>query len=859
MKKLLSAVMGGLLLINPIAATASNVLHTENVVFTEISEQKLNSYLVQYEQGTKDALVDEIDRINGIIESELDFINTLTVLLSNEQLAAVKMSEHLIRIEQNHEYKTLTYEERIEMAGINEHINQNDITSYAIAVNTVETEDTEKVSFYAEAHDMNIKGDNINIAIFDTGIAPHADLSIVDGVSFVEGTYASDENGHGTNIAGIIASNGEASGYSIGGAPQADIYSVKIADETGTTNTSLVLEGLNWAIQNEIDIINMSFGSYYYSDILNNYIEYVSDNGIIIVGAVGNDGMYEQNKIMYPAAYDDVIAVGSGNAYATTNYSNNSIDLDFVAPGRMFTTTLEGGYSYMTGTSASAAYITSIIALNWSNNISADSNHIINSIKRAGNIADSQDTYVGYGEVSLNVLINEISLEDNDTPIADKADLNNVIPDINSEYYTERNDEVSTYNMTSTFAGDTMEDATTISFVNWQHGYLNEGDEHWYTFVANASGVHPNGNDGTYYISTMNSSSSLDTKLYIYDSYGNELAYNDDYDGSLQSYIEIELEYYETYYIKVEGYNSSSYGTYYVRVSYMSDDYGDTMDTAESIRGIYYEDFIIEGYISVDDVDYFYFVPANDCYIELYSEGNVDLFANLYDEYGDRVDYDDDTGTDLNFYIKAKLTALEYYYLRIHQIDDEYGTYELYTKFIVDYTEQYDNGTQYEITHWLAEDQDAWPEYHNSLVRSKFFVENIAKSEYLARVIMDAYSKRLSLKDVIDNGTVQDIASFIADQIATLIETKSSTIPASDIVLVGGFALSIYNFMNDLDEMLFMQEGSEIEDTNRYIICEDYIFYGNQGTGEHRRYSNDEGDYLGAEYQRGTFVIYALK
>ena len=74
----------------------------------------------------------------------------------------------------------------------------------------------------------------------------------------------------------------------------------------------------------------MSFGTYYPSALLKKYIDMAADNGIIIIAAVGNDGGFkDKHRIMYPAKYENVIAVGSGSAYGVSDFSNNSADLEY--------------------------------------------------------------------------------------------------------------------------------------------------------------------------------------------------------------------------------------------------------------------------------------------------------------------------------------------------------------------------------------------------------------------------------------------------------------------------------------------------------------------------------------------------
>ena len=107
----------------------------------------------------------------------------------------------------------------------------------------------------------NNKGTGIKVAIIDTGINylhPDLDNNYVEGYDFVNGDDdPMDDHGHGTHCAGIVAAEDNGQGV-IGVAPEASLYAVKVLNSGGSGYLSNVVAGIEWAIDNNIDIISMS-------------------------------------------------------------------------------------------------------------------------------------------------------------------------------------------------------------------------------------------------------------------------------------------------------------------------------------------------------------------------------------------------------------------------------------------------------------------------------------------------------------------------------------------------------------------------------------------------------------------------
>lgn len=109
-------------------------------------------------------------------------------------------------------------------------------------------------------------------------------MSILDQETNVE-----EGNGHGTTIAGLIGSQSQLTNLD-GIAPNLELYSLKVLDNNGFGYYSDIIEGLEWAIENDINIVNMSFGGNKYSEILEILVNTANNQGLLLVASVGNNG-----------------------------------------------------------------------------------------------------------------------------------------------------------------------------------------------------------------------------------------------------------------------------------------------------------------------------------------------------------------------------------------------------------------------------------------------------------------------------------------------------------------------------------------------------------------------------------------
>ncbi|MGG0755963.1 S8 family peptidase [Brevibacillus laterosporus] len=207
------------------------------------------------------------------------------------------------------------------------------------------------------------QGKGIKVAVIDTGIShSHPDLKgqVKGKVSVISGAGRNNLGGHGTHVAGTIAAVANNRGI-VGIAPQVDLYDVQAFGADGTANISDIIAGLNWAIEQKVDIINMSFGTSEDHPAFHQALRVASRNGIKLVASAGNNG----GGLEYPAAYREVIAVGAINQQAKlAEFSARGRGLNTVAPGvGIKSTWLNKEYRTLDGTSMAAAHISGLYAL----------------------------------------------------------------------------------------------------------------------------------------------------------------------------------------------------------------------------------------------------------------------------------------------------------------------------------------------------------------------------------------------------------------------------------------------------------------------------------------------------------------
>ncbi|MGJ3254179.1 MAG: S8 family peptidase [Elainellaceae cyanobacterium] len=179
------------------------------------------------------------------------------------------------------------------------------------------------------------KGNDVTIAVIDTGISSVIDLEqtrFVPGYDFVnDRDDATDDNGHGTHVAGTIAQSTN-NNYGVAGiAYEANLMPLKVLSRTGQGTITDIAEAIRFAADHDADVINMSLGGGGDTQVLREAIDYAYHKGVVIIAAAGNANA---NSASFPARYNHVIAVSAiDSAGGKAPYSNYGAGVDISAPG----------------------------------------------------------------------------------------------------------------------------------------------------------------------------------------------------------------------------------------------------------------------------------------------------------------------------------------------------------------------------------------------------------------------------------------------------------------------------------------------------------------------------------------------
>lgn len=241
------------------------------------------------------------------------------------------------------------------------------------------------------AWDSETGSSTVVVAVLDTGLDldhPDLDSKIVPGAAFITciddpqqpgpcdlhpspgcslpaANDPQDDSGHGTIVGGIVGAETNNGAGVAGTAWGVMLMPVKVLDCNGSGLQSDVAKGIDHAVSNGADIINMSLASGSGTQTLKNAVKSAHDADVTIVASSGNDGI---NQVSYPAAYPEVIAVGATDdppdQLKRATFSNYGPALDLVAPGVSICSTVwDNGYACGDGTSFSAPIVSGVAAL----------------------------------------------------------------------------------------------------------------------------------------------------------------------------------------------------------------------------------------------------------------------------------------------------------------------------------------------------------------------------------------------------------------------------------------------------------------------------------------------------------------
>ena len=207
-------------------------------------------------------------------------------------------------------------------------------------------------------------GEGVKVAIIDTGMDyNHPDLAAhyAGGYNAVStSTFPMDDHGHGTHVSGTIGAIRDAKGV-VGIAPNAKLYAVKVLDAQGGGSYSGIVDGIQWAVDNKMQVINMSLGGGSGTPALQKVMEAADKAGVTIVCAAGNDS----GPVNYPAKYPQSIAVSASDSTdKIASFSSRGAEIAFIAPGVNIYSSYKGAaYRTMSGTSMASPHVAGLAVI----------------------------------------------------------------------------------------------------------------------------------------------------------------------------------------------------------------------------------------------------------------------------------------------------------------------------------------------------------------------------------------------------------------------------------------------------------------------------------------------------------------
>jgi len=349
-KNIILSLVVCLAIISVVIIPASSGQVNQNVGVIIVFKDAPNSDDVNYMKGLGGIITSQFDIIHGMSldlpQQSLDRLNTIC----KKKLPDDSICSRIKYIEPDVEVHALG---KLTSTGKSTYAMATQTTPWGIS------------TIYANSAWEITTGSGVKVAVVDTGIDnTHPDLSanVKGGVTFVFGTRSyKDDNGHGTHVSGTIGAINNGFGV-VGVAPGVSLYGVKVLDRRGSGSASNVINGINWAANNGMQVITMSLGTSSDVQAIHDAVDNARNKGIVVVAAAGNDN---GGPIIYPAAYDGVIAVTATDINnKLAGFSNIGPQADFTAPGvNVFSTYKGGAYATISGTSMATPHVTGVVAL----------------------------------------------------------------------------------------------------------------------------------------------------------------------------------------------------------------------------------------------------------------------------------------------------------------------------------------------------------------------------------------------------------------------------------------------------------------------------------------------------------------
>ncbi|WP_353855344.1 S8 family peptidase [Bacillus sp. Bos-x628] len=314
---------------------------TFGVADISAKEQAKKEYMIGFSSSVQDRVQKQlVQEAGGHVKESIEQIDMMKVSLNETSKEKLKQAKEVTFIEEDQKAKT-----------------SGQTVPYGI-----------KSIKAQKVHKRGYAGQNVKVAVLDSGIdGKHEDVNVAGGISFVptESDPLVDFHEHGTHVAGIIAALDNKIGV-VGVAPKASLYAVKVADQNGNGYYSWIIKGIEWAIENHMDVLNISMGGASESEALEEAVDRAYDKGLLIVASAGNAGSYGSlNTIDYPAKYSSVVAVASVDQRRQRAFDSSvGEEIEVSAPGVSTLSTIPNNeYGYKSGTSMASPHVAGAAAV----------------------------------------------------------------------------------------------------------------------------------------------------------------------------------------------------------------------------------------------------------------------------------------------------------------------------------------------------------------------------------------------------------------------------------------------------------------------------------------------------------------
>lgn len=260
-------------------------------------------------------------------------------------------------------------------------------------------------SIHVDEQDEDRSETKVKVALLDSGVDFQEGLEVKERINLIAADEEisplfEDASNHGTSIASLmISGNGKVRGVN----RNIELYSARILDENKQAPLSRVIEGIYWAIDKDVNIISISFGTNQYSEALKQAVDAANEKGILVIAAAGNQGEKGTGHVEYPAAFDNVVAVGSVDSQAkVSDFSSTGTEVDLVAPGEAVRATGAFGETMVTsGTSMAVPHVVGTASLLWQKDTSKSKDFIQDLLEESAKPLGDQKSY-GKGMVDYD-------------------------------------------------------------------------------------------------------------------------------------------------------------------------------------------------------------------------------------------------------------------------------------------------------------------------------------------------------------------------------------------------------------------------------------------------------------------------